>query len=130
MAHDRRITDAAGEDPTIIGKGIHVKGEISGSAPIQVWGSVEGKASTGSLLWVREGGEIGGEIAATNVVVEGQVEGKIDATESLELRATCHVKGDVSATNLAIADGSFFQGRVQMKEGGKGPQRFQEKRQS
>lgn len=132
MTQDRRITDTAGADATVIGKGIHVKGEISGSAPIQVWGSIEGKAATDNLLWVREGGEVGGEIAATNVVVEGQVDGKIDAADKLELRATCRVKGDVSATTLAIADGSFFQGRVQMKEGGKAPQqiRFQEKRQS
>ena len=130
MAQDRRITDTSGEESTVIGKGIHIDGEISGTAPIEVWGSVEGKAGTRGLMWVREGGKVGGEIAATNVVVEGAVNGKIAAKEKLELRSTCKVKGDVSATTLAIADGSFFQGQVHMKEPGKPPQqvKFQEKR--
>ena len=132
MTRDRRITDAAGDDATVIGKGIHVEGEISGSAPIQVWGSLEGTASSDSLLWVREGGEVDGEIAAANVVVEGRVDGTIAAAEKLELRATCRVKSDVTANTLAIAEGSFFQGRVQMPEGGAAPRqiRFQEKRKS
>lgn len=132
MAQERRITDASDEDSTVIGKGIHIKGEITGTAPIQVWGSIEGKAGTEGLLWVRQGGEVGGEIAATNVVVEGHVDGKIAAADMVELRATCKVKGDISAKTLAIADGSFFQGRVHMDEGGGSPQhiRFQEKRKS
>ncbi|HEX9737156.1 MAG TPA: polymer-forming cytoskeletal protein [Thermoanaerobaculia bacterium] len=130
MNQDRRITDDAGADATVVGKGIRIKGEISGSATIQVWGTIEGKANTDGLVWVREGGEVSGEITAANVVVEGQVEGKIDAAEMLELRAASRVKGDVSAKALAVADGSYFQGRVQMKEGGEPPIRFQEKRQS
>ncbi len=130
MAESRRITDASGEPATVIGKGIHIKGEITGSAPIEVWGSIEGTAGTRGLMWVREGGEVGGEIAATNVVVEGRVKGKIAAEEKVELRATCRVKGDVSASSLAIADGSFFRGQVHMNEGGKPPRQiqFQEKR--
>ena len=129
MAKTRRITDPSGEASTVIGKGIHVKGDITGTAPIEVWGSIEGKAGSRDLLWVRRGGKVGGEIVAANVVVEGQVDGKIAAKERLEMRSTCRIKGDVYATTLAIADGSFFEGEVHMK-GGEAPRqiRFQEKR--
>ena len=125
----RRFTDQTSTASTVIGKGIHVKGEITGSAPIEVWGSIEGKAGTEGLFWVREGGEVDGEIAATNIVVEGKVEGTISAKDKAELRSNCKVQGDLSAKTVAIAEGSFFEGRVQM--GGGGSQRvFKEKRQS
>lgn len=122
----RRMTDQSGTSSTVIGKGIHVKGEITGSAPIEVWGSIEGKAGTEGLFWVREGGEVGGEIAATNIVVEGKVEGTISAREKAELRSNCKVEGDLTAKTVAIAEGSFFEGKVHM--GGGSPQSFKEKR--
>ena len=81
--------NASGTASTVIGKGIHVKGEITGSAPIEVWGSIEGKAGTEGLFWVREGGRVGGQIAATNIVVEGKVDGTISAKEKAELRSNC-----------------------------------------
>ena len=126
----RRFTDTSNGNSTVIGQGIHVKGEITGPASIEVWGSLEGRAGTEGLLWVREGGKVDGEIAATNVVVEGQVEGSIHAKERVELRSTCKVEGDLAAQTVAIAEGSYFEGKIQMS-GGKGGARavtFKEKR--
>ena len=125
----RRFTDQSGTSSTVIGKGIHVKGEITGSAPIEIWGSIEGKASTDGLFSVREGGKVSGEIAATNIVVEGQVEGTISAHEKAELRSNCKVTGDLTAKTVAIAEGAFFEGQIHM--GGSGTSqkvRFKEKR--
>ncbi|MCP3960326.1 MAG: polymer-forming cytoskeletal protein [bacterium] len=125
----RRFTDQSGTTSTVIGKGIHVKGEITGSAPIEVWGSIEGKAGTEGLFWVREGGKVGGEIAATNIVVEGQVDGTISAKDKAELRSSCKVEGNVTAKTVAIAEGSFFEGRVHMGGSKSSKQvNFQEKR--
>ncbi len=123
----RRFTDSGSEGTTVIGKGTRIQGEIVGDAPIEVWGSVEGKAGTGGLFWVREGGEVGGEVAAANVVVEGKVKGSITAKEKTELRSTCEVRGDITSHAVAIAEGSFFEGRVHMAGEG-GQRRFQEKR--
>ncbi|MEM7350456.1 MAG: polymer-forming cytoskeletal protein [Acidobacteriota bacterium] len=129
---NRRFTDQSNASSTVIGKGIHVKGEIMGSAPIEVWGAIEGKAGTDGLFWVREGGRVGGEIAATNIVVEGHVNGTISAKEKAELRASCKVQGDVTAKSVAIAEGSFFEGQVHMSGGGGSPKgnapTFKEKR--
>ncbi len=125
----RRFTDTSNGNSTVIGQGIHVKGEITGPASIEVWGSLEGRAGTEGLLWVREGGEVNGEVAATNVVVEGEVQGSIHAKDKVELRATCKVEGDLAAQTVAIAEGSYFEGRIQMsgaKSGGKVS--FKEKR--
>jgi len=126
----RRFTDSASGDSTVIGQGIHVKGEITGSASIEIWGSLEGKAGTEGLLWVREGGKVDGEVAASNVVVEGTVHGKIHAQEKAELRSKCKVEGDLAAKTVAIAEGAFFEGGIRMsgKSPGSPPQTFQEKR--
>jgi len=115
----------------VIGQGIHVKGEITGSASIEIWGSLEGKAGTEGLLWVREGGKVKGEVAASNVVVEGSVRGKIHAQDKAELRSKCKVEGDLAAKTVAIAEGAFFEGGIRMsgKSAGTPPQTsFQEKR--
>lgn len=126
----RRFTDTSKGNSTVIGQGIHVKGEITGPASIEVWGSLEGRAGTEGLLWVRGGGEVDGEVAATNVVVEGKVRGTIHAKEKVELRSTCQVEGDLAARTVAIAEGSYFEGRIRMSGGlGVGRQvSFKEKR--
>ncbi len=116
--HAPSSTDPA-EATTVIGKGIHIRGELTGSAPIEVWGSLEGVTGTEGRFWVREGGRVGGEIAAAEVIVEGQVEGKISAEHKVELRPTCKVEGDVVAKRVAIAEGAIFDGRIRMSGAGK-----------
>jgi len=102
------------DEATVIGKGICIKGEITGSAPIEVWGTIEGVSGTEGTFRVREGGKVGGEIAAARVVVEGRVEGKISAEHKIELQPTCHVQGNITAKKVAIAEGAFFEGTVSM----------------
>jgi len=102
------------DDSTVIGQGIEIKGEITGSAPIEVWGTLDGKGGTEGRFWVREGGEVKGEVAARHVVVEGRVDGSIHAEDKAELRATGRVHGDLAAKTVAIAEGSYFEGNVRM----------------
>jgi len=110
------------ETATVIGKGIHIRGRLTGSAPIEVWGSLEGVTGTEGRFWVREGGRVGGEIAAAEVIVEGQVQGKISAERKVELRPTSRVQGDVLAKKVAIAEGAVFDGRIRMSDHGEGPE--------
>ena len=107
-------------DRTVVGRGITIRGEITGSAPIEVWGTIEGISGTEGLFWVRESGKVGGEVAAREVVIEGKVDGKIAAEEKVEFRPTCSVQGSVSAKAVAIDEGAFFEGKISM--GGKGRQ--------
>ena len=101
-------------DATVIGRGIRIQGEVSGSAPIEVWGELDGQAGSEGQCWVRESGKIKGEIAAPQVLVDGAVNGSIAASQKVELRATSKVQGDIKAPKVAIVDGAFFDGRIQM----------------
>lgn len=118
---DRHNPSSSAESTTVIGKGIHIQGELTGSAPIEVWGSLEGVSGTEGRFWVREGGQVGGEIAAAEVIIEGQVEGKISAERKVEFRPTCRVKGNVAAKKVAIAEGAIFDGSIRMSGHGQGP---------
>jgi cytoskeletal protein CcmA (bactofilin family) len=115
-----RPTPATSESTTVIGKGIHIRGRLTGSAPIEIWGSLEGVTGTEGSFRVREGGRVDGEIAAAEVVVEGRVEGKISAEHRVELRPTARVQGDVVAKKVAIAEGAVFDGRIRMSSEQKG----------
>lgn len=131
----RRITDRMTSDGTRVDAGIRIKGTVSGSVPVDVSGAVEGTIDVAALVWLRPGARVQGQIVAHSVVVEGQLQGTVKARDRVELRATCKVHGDIDAASVAIAEGSFFEGRIRMSgaaEGGKGDGTvaFEEKRRS
>lgn len=100
---------------TLIGKGIRVNGEITGSAPIEVFGTVEGTAGTEGTFRVREGGKVEGEIAAKEVIIDGKVEGHIAAEQRVALNAKSEVHGEIKTQAVVIAEGAFFEGSVKMQ---------------
>ena len=122
----RRFTDQDADAGTRVDAGLKIKGTVTGSVPVDISGAVEGKIEAGALVWLREGGRIHGQVIADSVVIEGHLEGTVSARERVELRASCKVKGDIDAKTVAIAEGSFFEGRIRMGSGG--PTSFQEKR--
>lgn len=122
----RRFTDSSSRIETVIGSDVRIKGELTGKANIELRGTFDGTSDIDGLLVVRDGGKVTGEISATNVVVEGAIEGDITAAEKVELRPSARVTGDIQAGSIAIAAGSFFEGKVQMKE--KEAVSFKEKR--
>lgn len=103
---------------TVIGRGIHIQGKVTGPAPIEVWGSLDGQAGTEDVFTVRQGGKVKGDVAANHVVVEGEIEGKITARERARLEASCKVNGEITAAKVAIAEGAHFEGRVRMGKQG------------
>ncbi len=48
------------------------------------------------------------------MTVAGQVIGNIIGRESVDIQASGKLEGDVKAPRVAVADGAFFKGRVEM----------------
>ena len=63
-------------------------------------------------------GSMKGDIRARIIIVDGKVEGDLYATESVNIRAAAKVRGNVYAPRVAISDGAFFQGRIDMQPSG------------
>lgn len=98
-----------------IGKSVVIKGEISGSEDIYVDGQVEGTIQlSGNTLTVGPNGRVHGSVTAKNITVSGSLNADIHAGERTEFRKTAVVNGDVQTRRIAIEEGAFFKGKLEI----------------
>lgn len=106
-----------------IGKSVCIKGELSGSEDIYIDGQVEGSVQLGEgNLTVGPNGRVKANIVARNVTIGGNLDGNIQASERTELRKTAVVNGDVQTRRIAIEEGAFFKGKLEILMGTKAQQ--------
>ena len=100
-----------------IGKSVRIKGEVSGSEDIYIDGQVEGSIQlNGNSLTIGPNGSVRANISARNVVVGGTLDGNIQAGERTELRKSAVVTGDVQTTRIAIEEGAYFKGKLEIQK--------------
>jgi cytoskeletal protein CcmA (bactofilin family) len=103
----------AGSNQSTIGKGLIVEGEITGSEPLFVDGTVEGSLDfPESRVTIGRSGLVTANITARDVVVLGTVFGNITASNLVDLHAEAKVTGDVTAARLSVQDGASFKGGI------------------
>ena len=104
-------------DIATIGKSVIVKGELSGSEDLYVDGEVEGSISLrGQSLTIGPNGRVRANIEARNVILHGRVDGNIQASDRVELRKSASLSGDISTARVAIEDGAFFKGSIDIQK--------------
>lgn len=98
-----------------IGKSVSIKGELSGSEDIVVDGRLEGSIQlSGNNLTVGPNGHVQANVTAKNVTVAGALQGNIQASERTELQKTAVVNGDVQTRRIAIEEGAYFKGKLEI----------------
>ena len=96
----------------VIGKGLVVRGELSGEGNIELGDQFEGKIYlTGSVV-VLEGASIQSDIFATEIVVAGAVRGNLMATEKVEFSSSGRLFGNVRSKVLVVREGGRVSGRI------------------
>lgn len=105
---------ATAASPGIIGSGITIRGNLSGSEALVIEGRVEGQVSLQNHLTIEESGRVVADLDVENLTVHGQVEGNISATETVTIRATARVVGNVRAPRVIIDEGAVFRGGIEM----------------
>jgi cytoskeletal protein CcmA (bactofilin family) len=109
---DSRSTDKLVMD---LGKSVVIKGELSGSEDLTLYGQMEGSIKLPDhTLTIGPHADIKAQVSAKSVVIMGAVTGNVTAGEKVEILATGTVTGDIVSPRLAIADGGCFRGRVDM----------------
>jgi cytoskeletal protein CcmA (bactofilin family) len=104
-------------DQATIGKGLYIKGEITGSESLFVDGKVEGSINlVGNRVTVGRNGQVACTIVAREIVILGKVRGNISASDRVDIRAEGSLTGDVSAARISIEDGAFFKGGIDIKK--------------
>jgi cytoskeletal protein CcmA (bactofilin family) len=98
-----------------LGDSVFIKGELSGSEDLTLRGQMEGSVKLpGHTLTIGPHAKIDAEITAKEVVVTGAVVGNVTASERVAIEDTGSVTGDIKAPIVAVADGGFLRGRVDM----------------
>ena len=100
----------ANDGPGVIGQGITIRGNLSGSEPLIIKGVVEGTISLDNHLTVETTGKLVADIDVETVTVHGEMEGNINAQEMVAICAGAKVVGNVSAPRVVIDDGAVFKG--------------------
>ena len=104
-----------------IGKSVSFKGDLSGSEDLYVDGQVDGTIQlSGNSLTIGPNGRVHASVSAKNVIVGGIIDGNIQASERTEFRKTAVVNGDVQSKRIAIEEGAFFNGKLEIVPEGKG----------
>jgi cytoskeletal protein CcmA (bactofilin family) len=107
----------AATDQAVIGKGLFVKGEISGTESLYIDGKVEGSINlSGNRVTVGRNGQVSANITAREVVVLGKVKGDVSATDRVDIRAEGALSGNVAAARISIEDGAFFKGGIDIRK--------------
>ena len=107
---------STGEQATI-GKGLYIKGEITGSESLYIDGRVEGSLNLpGNRVTVGRNGQVAANITSREIVVLGKVRGNITATDRVDIRSEGALTGDVTAARISIEDGAFFKGGIDIKK--------------
>ena len=100
-----------------IGKGLYIKGEISGTESLFVDGKIEGSINLpGNRVTVGRNGQVAANITAREVVILGKIRGNVSATDRVDIRAEGALNGDVAAARISIEDGAFFKGGIDIKK--------------
>ena len=106
---------SSNDHKTIIGEGVIIEGNISGSGNVIIDGSMKGNVELeGDSITVGSKGQVEGEIIAKDAVISGQMNGKINATGTVNIAQHADFCGEIKAKNISIDDGAFFKGKIEM----------------
>jgi cytoskeletal protein CcmA (bactofilin family) len=98
---------------TFLGRTAVVRGQLSGDEDLLVEGQFEGAITLAEhCLTVGADGQVKAEIHARQVIILGTVTGNVSAREKIEIRRSGHVVGDLLAGAIAIEEGAYFKGSI------------------
>ncbi|MGB8261089.1 MAG: polymer-forming cytoskeletal protein [Terracidiphilus sp.] len=111
-----RVAGASADQATI-GKGLFVKGEITGSESLFIDGKVEGSINLpGNRVTIGRNGQVSAAISAREIVILGKVRGNVSTSDRVDIRAEGSLIGDVTAARISIEDGAFFKGGIELRK--------------
>jgi len=108
---------AAVSAPSMIGKSLIIKGEITGSESIHIEGTVEGcVVLPDDRVTVGASGRVSADITAQDIVVLGELTGSCDASEHLYVRREGSFCGDAVTARISVEDGACLTGTIDIRK--------------
>lgn len=114
MAQARFGSNTGTPSGTVIGSGLVIEGELSGSDAVTVEGEVRGTVNLSAALTVAEGATVEADVTTTALDVAGSVVGNVAASDRVALQESGRLIGDVRSPRISIAEGATFKGHIDM----------------
>lgn len=103
-------------EPITIGPSIAIKGDISGSEPLYIEGTVEGRLNFPEhRVTIGRRANVVADIHARELIVMGNLKGNVRCTEYAEIRTEATMTGDVLAQRVRIEEGAILRGSVEIQ---------------
>jgi cytoskeletal protein CcmA (bactofilin family) len=100
----------------VVGKGIRVKGRVTGAEDLILRGQVEGVVTLRDHRFtIESAATVEGDVDVKHLTVRGEHAGNTVAREQVCLDDGARVLGDVRTPSLIVRDGAKFKGRVEMQ---------------
>lgn len=113
----RAIHAAAQNQHSMIGASIKIKGTITASDPVYVYGSVEGSISAPAhRVTVGREGKVKANINAREVVIMGEVLGNLESGDRVEIRCDGSLTGDLITRRIYIEEGATLNGSIDVQK--------------
>ena len=98
----------------VIGKGIVIRGNLTGGGNLVIEGRVEGQIALKNHLTIEGTGRVQADIRADELTINGEASGNIVARSRVAISASAKVAGDIKAPRVVIEDGAVFNGSIEM----------------
>lgn len=103
-----RSVDRVAEQPSVLGRGMQITGNIVSTGSVQIHGRVTGDIQAAQLV-ICEGARVEGKVIAQDTVVQGTFNGNIHST-TVKLQKTAKVDGEIFSRSLMIEQDAQFEG--------------------
>ena len=99
----------------LLGSGLQVKGEITGTEDLQIDGTVEGLIHLDERkLTVGTTAKVMADVEARDVVVYGYLKGNVRARGRIEIKKDGAIIGNLTTAQIMIEDGAGFKGTIEI----------------
>lgn len=104
---------SSGHHPTVLGRSVVVRGEMSGQEDLLLEGKVDGQINLPDhSLTIGPTGQVKAEIHARQVTIHGAVDGNVTARDKIEIGKSGRVVGDLVTAAIAIEEGGYLKGSI------------------
>lgn len=95
---------------TMIGADAVIQGNLSCDGGVAIYGKIFGEVKTQGPARIARGGEVHGNIQASDAHIGGMVDGNVVVENRAVLGSEANLKGDLVYQSLIIEEGAQFQG--------------------
>jgi cytoskeletal protein CcmA (bactofilin family) len=102
---------------TVIGKHVHIEGNISGEEHVLIEGSMKGKIDMPNHdFQLGHEGRFEGEINALTANIGGQMKGNINSHKMVVITKDANYTGDIKTKTISLEDGAYFKGNIELDQ--------------